>query len=85
MRASDCDASLYWLARMINSGEDCHYILRRLVRFATEDIGLADPQAVPISISVWKAYERLGSPEGELHIAEPLYSLPLLQNQILYT
>ncbi len=70
LRASDCDASLYWLARMINSGEDCHYILRRLVRFASEDIGLADPQANPMAISVWQAYERLGSPEGELHIAE---------------
>ena len=70
LRASDCDASLYWLARMIIAGEDCHYLLRRLVRFAAEDIGLADPQSLQIAISAWQSYERLGSPEGELHIAE---------------
>ena len=70
LRASDCDASLYWLARMLLAGEDPHYLLRRLVRFAVEDIGLSDPQAVGIAISIWQSYERVGSPEGELHIAE---------------
>ncbi|MDA9816205.1 replication-associated recombination protein A [Alphaproteobacteria bacterium] len=70
LRASDCDAALYWLARMVLAGEDPHYLLRRLVRFAAEDIGLADPQALPFAISVWQSFERLGSPEGELHIAE---------------
>ena len=70
LRASDCDASLYWLARMLLAGEDPHYLLRRLVRFAAEDIGLSDPQAVGIAISAWQSYERIGNPEGELHIAE---------------
>ena len=70
LRASDSDASLYWLARMLLAGEDPHYLLRRLVRFAVEDIGLSDPQAVGIAISIWQSYERVGSPEGELHIAE---------------
>ncbi len=70
LRASDCDASLYWLARMLMAGEDPHYLLRRLVRFAAEDIGLSEPQAVTIAISAWQSYERIGSPEGELHIAE---------------
>lgn len=69
LRASDCDAALYWLARMINAGEDPHYILRRLTRFATEDIGLAEPEAEARAIAAWQAYERLGSPEGDLSIA----------------
>ena len=70
LRASDTDASLYWLARMIISGEDPNYILRRLLRFASEDIGLAEPNAIQASISCWQSYERLGSPEGELLIAQ---------------
>ena len=70
LRASDCDACLYWLARMMIAGEDPYYLLRRLVRFASEDIGLADPQSLNIAISAWQSYERLGSPEGDLHIAE---------------
>ena len=70
LRASDTDASLYWLARMIISGEDPNYILRRLIRFANEDVGLAEPNAIQISISIWQAFERLGSPEGELSIAQ---------------
>jgi len=70
LRASDTDASLYWLARMIISGEDPNYILRRLLRFASEDIGLAEPNAIQASISCWQSYERLGSPEGELSIAQ---------------
>lgn len=70
LRGSDTDAALYWLARMLEGGEDPRFIARRLTRFASEDIGLADPQALPQSISAWEAYERLGSPEGELALAQ---------------
>ncbi|HEU0118503.1 MAG TPA: replication-associated recombination protein A, partial [Alphaproteobacteria bacterium] len=70
LRGSDCSAALYWLARMLSGGEEPRYIARRLTRFASEDIGLADPQALPIALAAWEAYERLGSPEGELAIAE---------------
>ena len=70
LRGSDCNAALYWLARMIEGGEDPRYIVRRLTRFASEDIGLADPQALPKAIAAWEAYERLGSPEGDLALAE---------------
>jgi len=70
MRASDVDATLYWLARMLQGGENPMYILRRLVRFATEDIGLADPQALSQAVSAQQAYHFLGSPEGELAIAQ---------------
>ena len=69
LRASDADAGLYWLGRMLAGGEDPHYILRRLTRFAAEDIGLAEPEAVPRALAAWQAYERLGSPEGDLSIA----------------
>ncbi|MGC9269058.1 replication-associated recombination protein A [Acidiphilium sp.] len=70
MRGSDPDAALYWLARMLVGGEDARYIARRLTRFAVEDIGLADPAALTQSIAAWEAYERLGSPEGDLAIAQ---------------
>lgn len=70
LRGSDTDAALYWLARMLEGGEDPRYILRRLTRFAVEDIGLADPGALPQSIAAWEAYERLGSPEGELAVVQ---------------
>ena len=70
LRGSDTDAALYWLARMLAGGEDPRYIARRLVRFASEDIGLADPQALVQSIAAWEAYERLGSPEGDLAIVQ---------------
>ncbi|MFZ2054879.1 MAG: replication-associated recombination protein A [Candidatus Aminicenantales bacterium] len=70
LRNSDVDASLYWLARMVYSGEDPLYIARRLVRFASEDIGLADPQALSIALRAKEAYDFLGSPEGELALAE---------------
>jgi putative ATPase len=70
LRNSDVDASLYWLARMLAGGEDPLYIARRLVRFATEDIGLADPQALALALNAKEAYEFLGSPEGELALAE---------------
>ena len=69
LRGSDADAALYWLARMFAGGEDPHYILRRLTRFASEDIGLAEPEALAHALTAWQAYERLGSPEGELAIA----------------
>ncbi len=70
LRGSDTDAALYWLARMLAGGEDPIYILRRLTRAAVEDIGLADPQAVVQALAAWDTYERLGSPEGELAIAQ---------------
>ena len=70
LRGSDPQASLYWLARMIDGGEDPRYIARRMIRMATEDIGLADPQALTIAMTAAETYERLGSPEGELALAE---------------
>ncbi len=70
LRGSDVDAALYWVARMISSGEDPKYILRRLTRFAVEDVSLADPNAVTQAISCWETYERLGSPEGDLAIMQ---------------
>ena len=70
LRGSDTDAALYWLARMLAGGEDPVYILRRLTRAAVEDIGLADPQALVHALAAWDAFERLGSPEGELAIAQ---------------
>jgi putative ATPase len=69
LRGSDPDAGLYWLARMVTAGEDMKYILRRLTRFASEDVGLADPQALVQAINAWNSYERLGSPEGDLAVA----------------
>src|SRR5436305_5150274 len=70
LRGSDTDAALYWLARMLAGGEDPIYILRRLTRAAVEDIGLAEPQAVAQALAARDAYDRLGSPEGELAIAQ---------------
>jgi putative ATPase len=70
MRGSDPQASLYWLARMLVAGEEPLYVLRRLVRFASEDIGLADPQALVQCLSAKDAYDFLGSPEGELAIVQ---------------
>ncbi len=70
LRGSDTDAALYWLARMLAGGEDPRYIARRLVRFASEDVGLADPQALVQALAAWETYERLGSPEGELAIVQ---------------
>ena len=77
VRGSDPDAALYWYARMLEGGEDPRYLARRITRMAVEDIGLADPQANAICISAWETYERLGSPEGELAIAEALVYLAL--------
>ncbi|WP_366552912.1 replication-associated recombination protein A [Aquibaculum sediminis] len=70
LRGSDSDAALYWLARMLIGGEDPHYIARRLLRFAIEDVGLAEPQAVTQALAAWQTYERLGSPEGDLALAQ---------------
>ncbi len=70
LRGSDADAGLYWLARMLAGGEDPAYILRRLTRFAVEDVGLAEPQAVAQAIACWETYDRLGSPEGDLAISQ---------------
>jgi putative ATPase len=70
LRGSDPQGALYWLARMIEGGEDPMYIARRTIRFASEDVGLADPQALPLAIAAREAYHMLGSPEGELALAE---------------
>jgi len=70
VRGSDADASLYWLVRMLDGGADPLYIGRRLVRMAVEDIGLADPRALRVALDACETYERLGSPEGELALAE---------------
>jgi len=75
LRNSDVDASLYWLARMLAAGEEPLYIARRLVRFASEDIGLADPQALAVALSAKEAYDFIGSPEGELALAEAVIYL----------
>ena len=75
LRGSDPDAALYWFARMVTGGEDLAYIARRLVRFASEDVGLADPNALVQATAAWEAYERLGSPEGELAIVQAILYL----------
>ncbi len=75
LRGSDVDAALYWFQRMLLGGEDPHFIARRLTRFAAEDIGLADPNALPQAIAAWDAYDKLGSPEGELALAQAVVYL----------
>ncbi len=75
LRGSDVDAALYWFARMLDGGEDPKYIARRLVRFAVEDVGMADPQALTQTLAAWDTYDRLGSPEGELAIAQAVIYL----------
>ena len=70
LRDSDPDGALYWLARMLAAGEDPLYIARRLIRFASEDVGIADPQAISITVNCRDAYHMLGSPEGELALVE---------------
>jgi len=77
IRGSDPDGALYWFARMLEGGEDPRFLARRLVRMAVEDIGLADPQAQAICIDSWQTYERLGSPEGELALANAVVYLAL--------
>jgi putative ATPase len=77
IRGSDPDAALYWFARMIAGGEDPRYLARRLTRMAVEDIGNADPQAQTVCLDAWQSYERLGSPEGELALAQAVIYLAL--------
>lgn len=77
IRGSDPDAALYWLARMLEGGEAPAYLARRLVRMAIEDIGLADPQALQIALQAWQAFDQLGSPEGDLALAQAVVYLAL--------
>ena len=77
VRGSDPDAALYWLCRMLVGGEDPRYLARRIVRMACEDVGLADPSALGLALAAAEAYERLGSPEGELALAEAVVYLAL--------
>ena len=86
VRNSDADASLYWLARMLEAGEDPLYIARRLVRMAVEDIGLADPQALPLCVAARDAVDFIGMPEGNLALAEAAVYLALApKSNALYT
>jgi putative ATPase len=77
VRGSDPDAALYWFARMLEGGEDPRFLARRITRMAVEDIGLADPQAQQVCLDSWQTYERLGSPEGELALAQAVVYLAL--------
>lgn len=77
VRGSDPDAALYWFARMLTGGEDPRYLARRITRMAVEDIGLADTNAHRVCLDAWEIYERLGSPEGELALAEAVIYLTL--------
>lgn len=77
VRGSDPDAALYWFARMLAGGEDPRFLARRITRMAVEDIGLADPQAQALCLQAWQTYERLGSPEGELALAQAVTYLAL--------
>jgi putative ATPase len=77
VRGSDPDAALYWFARMLEGGEDPRFLARRITRMAVEDIGLADPQAQQVCLESWQTYERLGSPEGELALAQAVVYLAL--------
>ena len=86
VRGSDPDAALYWLARMLEGGEDPRFLARRITRMAVEDIGLADPQAVEVCLQGWQTYERLGSPEGELALAQAVVYLALApKSNAVYT
>ncbi|WP_417243593.1 replication-associated recombination protein A [Celeribacter sp.] len=77
VRGSDPDAALYWFGRMLEGGEDPRYLARRLLRMSVEDIALADPQAQTICLTAWQTFERLGSPEGELALAQAVIYLAL--------
>jgi putative ATPase len=86
VRGSDPDASLYWFARMLDGGADPRYLARRLVRMATEDVGLADPRALRLALDAAEVYERLGSPEGELALAEAVVYLAVCaKSNAVYT
>ena len=75
VRGSDPDAALYWFTRMLDGGCDPEYIGRRMLRMASEDIGNADPRALSLALTAWQTYERLGSPEGELALAQAVIFL----------
>ncbi len=86
VRGSDPDAALYWFSRMLEGGEDPRFLARRITRMAVEDIGLADPQAQGICLDAWNTYERLGSPEGELALANAVAYLALApKSNAIYT
>ena len=86
LRGSDPDAALYWFARMLEGGEDPRFLARRITRMAVEDIGLADPQAQEVCLAAWQTYERLGSPEGELALAQAVVYLALApKSNAVYT
>jgi putative ATPase len=86
VRGSDPDASLYWFVRMLDGGADPRYMARRLIRMATEDIGLADPRALRLALDAAEVYERLGSPEGELALAECVVYLAMApKSNAIYT
>ncbi|MDT8854442.1 replication-associated recombination protein A [Paracoccaceae bacterium Fryx2] len=86
VRGSDPDAALYWFARMLEGGEDPRFLARRITRMAVEDIGLADPQAQEVCLQAWQTYERLGSPEGELALAQAVVYLALApKSNAVYT
>jgi len=86
VRGSDPDAALYWFARMLEGGEEPLFIARRLIRMATEDVGLADPQALPIAIAARDSFQMLGSPEGELALAQCVVYLALApKSNAIYT
>ena len=82
LRESDPDAAIYWLGRMLEAGEDPRYLARRMARFATEDVGLADPSALGRALDGWVAYERLGSPEGDLALAQVALYLALAPKSV---
>ena len=86
VRGSDPDAALYWFARMLDGGCDPLYLARRVVRMASEDVGNADPRALPLTLQAWNTYERLGSPEGELAIAQAIvYMACAAKSNAVYT
>jgi putative ATPase len=86
VRGSDPDGALYWLARMLDGGCDPLYLARRIVRMATEDVGLADPRALQMTLSAWETYDRLGSPEGELALATAVVYLAVApKSNAVYT
>ncbi|HNA62192.1 MAG TPA: replication-associated recombination protein A [Rhabdochlamydiaceae bacterium] len=86
VRGSDPQAALYWLARMLEGGESPDYLARRIVRMAIEDIGLADPDALQVTLNAWRAYDQMGSPEGDLALAEAIVYLALApKSNAVYT
>jgi putative ATPase len=82
MRGSDANASVYWLYRMLNAGEEPLYIARRLIRFASEDVGMGDPQALGVTLAARESYRTLGSPEGELALAQAVLYLACAKKDV---